>query len=367
MSNSLKALYEQGQSAWIDYLSRALIRDGDLASLIDDGIVGVTSNPTIFQGAIASSEAYDEQLREVLATETDPKEIFIKLACYDIREACDLLDPVYARDAKFRDGWVSLEVDPNLANDTEATTQEARRLHDLVQRRNLFIKIPGTEAGLTAIEETIAAGIPVNVTLLFSLERHRASAEAYVRGLRRLRDSGGDLSKVASVASFFVSRVDTEADKRLQEIGGHDELLGTLAIANAKLAYQSYLEIFSGPDWDELKAAGASAQRCLWASTSTKNPAYRDVLYVEELIGPDTVNTMPRETIEAVLDHAKIECTIDRDVDQARETLERFAQAGIDYDDVVAVLEREGVEKFSESFRKLFEGVEAKRDQLVAA
>ena len=269
--------------------------------------------------------------------------------------------------SRARDGWVSLEVDPNLAHDAEATAREARRLHEMVQRRNLFVKIPGTQEGLQAIEDTIAAGIPVNVTLLFSLERHRAAAEAYLRGLRRLRDSGGNLEEVASVASFFVSRVDTEADKRLQELGGHDELLGTLAIANAKLAYQAYLEIFSGPDWDELAAAGASAQRCLWASTSTKNPAYRDVRYVEELIGPDTVNTMPRETIEAVLDHGRIERTLDRDVDRAHETMQRFADAGVDYEDVVAVLEREGVEKFADSFQKLFDEVEAKREQLVAA
>src|SRR6202046_5311138 len=336
MSNSLKALLEHGQSPWIDYLSRSLVQDGDLAALIDDGIVGVTSNPTIFQSAIGSGHAYDAQLRDVLATESDPKEIFLALARDDIRAACDVLAPVFDRGESTRDGWVSLEVDPNLAHDTEATAREARRLHEMVQRRNLFVKIPGTQEGLQAIEDTIAAGIPVNVTLLFSLERHREAAEAYLRGLRRLRDSGGNLEEVASVASFFVSRVDTEADKRLQELGGHDELLGTLAIANAKLAYQSYLEIFSGPAWDELAAAGASAQRCLWASTSTKNPAYRDVLYVEELIGPDTVNTMPRETIEAVLDHGRIERTLDRDVDQAHDTMNRFAEAGIEYDDVVA-------------------------------
>ncbi len=367
MSNSLNALSEHGQSAWIDYLSRALVRDGDLAGLVDDGIVGVTSNPTIFQSAIASGDAYDEQLREVLASETDAKEVFLALARDDIRAACDVLEPVFDRGDATRDGWVSLEVDPNLAHDAGATVTEAHRLHEMVARRNLFIKIPGTEAGLKAIEETIAAGIPVNVTLLFSLERHRGAAEAYLRGLRRLRDGGGDLSNVASVASFFVSRVDTEADRRLQEIGGHDELLGTLAIANAKLAYQSYLEIFSGPDWDELKASGASAQRCLWASTSTKNPAYRDVMYVEQLIGPETVNTMPRETIEAFMDHGRVQRTLDRDVDRARETVDRFAEAGIDYDDVVAVLEREGVEKFSDSFKKLFDEIDAKREQLVAA
>jgi transaldolase len=207
----------------------------------------------------------------------------------------------------------------------------------------------------------------VNVTLLFSLERHREAAEAYLKGLRRLRESGGDLSTVASVASFFVSRVDTEADRRLDEIGGHDELKGKLAIANAKLAYQTYKELFSGSDWEELESVGASPQRCLWASTSTKNPEYRDVLYVEELIGPNTVDTMPRETIEAFQDHGRVENTLERDVDEARAVLERFAEAGIDYDHVVGTLEREGVEKFDKSFRDLLDGVASKRDELVAA
>ena len=367
MTTPLKALAEHGQSPWIDYLSRPFVREGDLAGLIDDGIVGVTSNPTIFQGAIAHSDAYDDQLREVLATESDPKQVFFALARDDIRGACDLLAPVFDRGDETRDGWVSLEVDPNLAHDAAGTAAEAGRLHAMVERHNLFVKIPGTLEGLEAIEETIAAGVAVNVTLLFSLDRHRAAAEAYVRGLRRLHDAGGDLSKVASVASFFVSRVDTEADKRLDQLGGHDDLKGTLAIANAKLAYQTYLELFSGADWEELKASGASAQRCLWASTSTKNPAYRDVLYVEELVGPETVNTMPRETVEAVQDHGRIERTLDRDVDDARRTLERFAEAGVDYDDVVAVLEREGVEKFDASFKELLDGVASKRDQLVAA
>jgi transaldolase len=366
MTTPLQALSEHGQSPWIDYLSRSFVRD-DFQALIDEGLVGVTSNPTIFQGAIAEGDAYDDQLREVLATESDPKEVFLALAREDIRAACDLLAPVFDRGDETRDGWVSLEVDPNLAHDADGTSAEARRLHAMVQRPNLFVKIPGTEEGLTAIEETIAAGIPVNVTLLFSLERHRAAAEAYLRGLRRLQADGGDLHDVASVASFFVSRVDTEADRRLEKIGGHEELLGKLAIANAKLAYQSYKEIFAGAEWDELKAAGASPQRCLWASTSTKNPAYRDVVYVEELIGSETVNTMPRETIEAVQDHARIGDTLEQGVEEARRTLDAFAEAGIDYDDVVAVLEREGVQKFADSFKELIDGVAAKREQLVAA
>jgi transaldolase len=366
MPTTLQALAEHGQSPWIDFLSRQFVQE-DMAALVEQGIAGVTSNPTIFQKAIGDGDAYDEQLREVLANESEPKEVFLALARDDIRAACDLLTPVFDRGDSTRDGWVSLEVDPNLAYDAEGTATEARRLHELVERRNLFVKIPGTEPGLKAIEETIAAGIPVNVTLLFSLERHRKAAEAYLRGLRRLRESGGDLSTVASVASFFVSRVDTEADKRLNEIGGHDELLGKLAIANAKLAYQNYKEIFSGSEWEELESVGASPQRCLWASTSTKNPDYRDVVYVEELIGPRTVNTMPRETIEAFMDHGHVEDTLERDVDGARRVMEQIAEAGVDYDDVVAVLEREGVDKFADSFKELMDEVAAKRDQLVAA
>jgi transaldolase len=367
MTTPLQALGEHGTSPWIDYISRPFVRDGDLEGLIRDGIVGITSNPTILQKAIADGDAYDDQLREVLKTESDPKEVFLALAKLDIQGACDLLHEVFDRGDSTRDGWVSLEVSPDLAHDSAATAKEAKRLHAMVDRPNLFVKIPGTEAGLQAIEDTIAAGIPVNVTLLFSLERHRAAAEAYLRGLRRLREAGGDLSTVASVASFFVSRVDTEADRRLDELGGHDELKGKLAIANAKLAYQSYKELFSGSDWEELEAVGGSPQRCLWASTSTKNPDYRDVLYVEELIGPNTVNTMPRETIEDFQDHGKAEATLERDVDGARRTLEAFAEAGIAYDDVVDVLEREGVQKFSDSFKELLDGVAAKRDQLVPA
>jgi transaldolase len=362
----LQQLSEVGQSVWIDYLSRPFVEEGELAGLVRDGVVGVTSNPTIFQAAIAEGDAYDEQIKAVAAHESEPKEIFLALAREDIRDACDVLRPVWDA-GNGKDGWVSLEVDPNLAGDTQATIAEAKRLHALVDKPNLFIKIPATPEGLPAIEETIAAGIPVNVTLIFSLERHRAVAEAYIRGLRRLVDGGGDASTVASVASFFVSRVDTEADRRLDETGGHDELKGTLAIANAKLAYVTYEELFSGPEWDELAKAGATAQRCLWASTSTKNPDYRDVLYVEELIGPDTVNTMPRETVEAFQDHGEVEPTLARDVDGARGVLAAFQEAGIDYDDVVATLEREGVEKFAKSFRELFANIEAKRDQLVAA
>ncbi len=355
-----------GQSPWVDHLSRTFVGEGELGELVDLGVVGVTSNPTIFAAAISEGDAYDDQLRELLSDTDDDKEIFLQLARDDVRAACDVLAPVFDRGDSTRDGWVSLEVDPNLAYDTAKTSAEAKRLHGLVERQNLFVKIPGTEPGLKAIEETIAAEIPVNVTLLFSLERHRAAAQAYLRGLRRLRDNGGDLRKVASVASFFVSRVDTEADKRLDEIGGHDDLKGKLAIANAKLAYQSYKEIFQGPEWDELVGAGGSPQRCLWASTSTKNPAYRDVIYVEELIGPETVNTMPEQTIRDFEDHGRAQSTLDSGVDEARRTLERFAEAGVDYEDVVKVLEDEGVQKFADSFKELLASVAEKRHALVA-
>jgi transaldolase len=366
-STPLQQLNEYGQSVWVDYLSRTFIEDGELAGLIADGVHGVTSNPTIFQGAIAEGDAYDEQLKEVLEHESEPKEIFLALAVRDIQAACDELKSVHD-DGSGRDGWVSLEVDPNLAHDTDGTIAEAKRLSELVDRENLLVKIPATKEGLPAIEETIAAGIPVNVTLIFSLERHREVAEAYIRGLRRFVEGGGDPSGIASVASFFVSRVDTEADKRLDELGGHDELKGKLAIANAKLAYQTYKEVFSGADWEALADKGATAQRCLWASTSTKNDDYRDTIYVEELVGPETVNTMPRELIEAVQDHGEIrENTLEEDVEGARKLLEDLKAAGIDYDDVVAVLEKEGVEKFAKSFQDLFSDVEDKRDRLVAA
>jgi transaldolase len=362
----IKELAAHGQSVWIDYLSRPFVLDGDLAGLVGDGVVGVTSNPTIFQGAIAEGDAYDDQIREIAASgETEPKEIFIALATQDIQGACDILRPVF--DSTDRgDGYVSLEVDPNLAHDTAATHEEAKRLWSLVDRENCFIKIPATPEGLKAIEETIAAGINVNVTLIFSLERHKAVAESYIRGLQRLAEGGGDPSKVHSVASFFVSRVDTEADKRLDKLG-NTELQGKLAIANAKLAYAQYEEVFSGGDWEALEAKGATKQRCLWASTSTKNPEYRDVIYVEELIGPDTVNTMPRATVDAFNDHGKVADTLAQDVDGAWKLLDDLKAAGVDYDDVVDTLEREGVQKFADSFKELFSNIESKRDQLVAA
>jgi transaldolase len=365
-TSRLHRLSELGQSVWIDFLSRDMLRSGELQQMHEeDAVVGVTSNPTIFQKAVSAGDAYDKQLRRELDQETDPKELFLRLAVKDVQDACDVLRPVWDQGSG-RDGYVSLEVDPTLAYETEATIEEATRLHEWVDRPNLFVKIPATEAGLPAIEEMIARGRSINVTLIFSLERYAEVAEAYVRGLERLVEAGGDPTKVASVASFFVSRVDTEADRRLEELEAPAELAGKLAVANAKLAYQRYKEIFAGGRWDALAERGASPQRCLWASTSTKNPAYRDVLYVEELIGPETVNTMPEETISAFQDHGEVALTLEEGIDEAQALFGRLAEAGIDYDDVTATLEREGVEKFSDSFAELLEGIRAKSGELVA-
>src|SRR5205823_8144990 len=291
--SNLHKLSALGQSVWIDYRPRALLQTGELARMMkDDAVVGITSNPTIFQKAISAGNRYDAQLKEILGTgETDPKEIFLQLSSHDIADACDLLRKVWDEGGGL-DGYVSWEVDPTLAYDRDTTIAEAKRLHEWIERPNLYVKIPATEPGIGAIEEMIASGRNINVTLIFSLERHKEVMEAYIRGLERLVENGGDPATVHSVASFFVSRVDTETDKRLEAIGGDAlELRGKLGIANAKLAYQNYMETFSGPRWDALAQRGATKQRCLWASTSTKNPEYRDVLYVEELIGPATVNT----------------------------------------------------------------------------
>jgi transaldolase len=363
----LHELSELGQSVWIDFLSLQMLQNGELARMIEeDAVVGVTSNPTIFQKAISEGSVYDEQLREAYAEEDDPKEVFVRLAVQNVQAACDLLRPVWDG-GHGQDGYVSIEVDPNLAYDTDGTIAQAQRLHDLVDRPNCFVKIPATKDGLPAIEEMTARGHNINVTLIFALQRYAEVVEAHHRGLERLVESGRDPSGVAAVASFFVSRVDTEADKRLDELGAPEELKGKLAVANAKLAYQRYKELFSGERWEALAAKGASTQRCLWASTSTKNPAYRDVLYVEELIGPETVNTMPEETIEAFQDHGEVALTLERDVDEAKRVFERIAEAGVDYDDVVVTLEREGVTKFADSFAELLDGIEAKRGELVSA
>jgi transaldolase len=365
-SNRLRELAARGVSVWADTLSREMLETRELTRLArEDEVVGVTSNPTIFDKALSTEGWYDDRLRHVLESETDPKEIFIALAVEDIQDACDVLRPAWDRTDGI-DGRVSIEVDPGLAYEREATLDEAARLHELVDRPNVYVKIPATAPGVGAIEDSIAAGRSINVTLIFSLARHAEVAEAFVRGLERFAAAGGDVHSVTSVASFFVSRVDTEADRRLEELG-RDDLQGKLAVANAKLAYQQYLEIFSGERWQALADVGARPQRCLWASTSTKNPAYRDVLYVEELIGPDTVNTMPLETIAAFKDHGEVRGdTLLEGVDDAKRLLEELAEAGVDYEDVVQTLEVEGVEKFSDSFRSLLDGIDTKRRALVA-
>jgi transaldolase len=363
----LHQLSTLGQSVWIDFLSRDLLHQGELARMMEeDAVCGVTSNPTIFQKAISQGDAYDEQLRELVAHEEDAKEIFIALAGRDVGEACDLMHKVWDGGKGLR-GYVSMEVDPTLAYDSGGTLAQAQRFHALVDKPNLYVKIPATEPGLSPIEEVIAAGKSINVTLIFSLERHREVMEAYIRGIERLVEAGGDPRPVSSVASFFVSRVDTEADKRLDSIGGHDELKGRLAVANARLAYQNWQEVFAGERWAALEAKGASKQWCLWASTSTKNPAYRDVLYVEELIGPETINTMPEETIKAFQGHGEVALTLEQGVDEARRLFEELEAAGVDVDDVTRVLEEEGVQKFADSFDELLEGIRAKRGELVSA
>ncbi len=364
----LDKLSAQGQSVWIDYLSRDMLERGELKRMMgEDAVVGVTSNPTIFQKAISQGNAYDEQLKELLAEETDPKEIFLNLSARDVAAALDLLTPVHEKNGQ--DGFVSWEVDPTLAYDTEGTFAEAMRLHSWIARPNLYVKIPATKPGLAAIEDCVAHGKNINVTLIFSLERHRETMEAYLRGLERLVAGGGDPSTVYSVASFFVSRVDTEADKRLDAIGtkGALALRGKLAVANARIAYENYEATFSGPRWEYLKGKGANPQRCLWASTSTKNPEYRDVLYVEDLIGPETVNTMPEETIAAFQDHGEVDGdTVKKGLKKAHALLDELGAAGVDYDDVTKTLELEGVQKFADSFAELLDGVSAKREAVTA-
>ena len=357
----------RGQSIWFDTLSRELVQSGELKRMMEaDAVTGVTSNPSIFQKALSQGDLYDEQMRKVLAETDDPVDVFFALALDDIRAACDVLKPAYDK-ADGGDGYVSMEVLPGIAYDTVGSFEQARWIATEVDRPNLMVKIPATMPGVPAIEDSIAHGTSINITLIFSLDRYKAVVEAYLRGLERLVAGGGDPSTIASVASFFVSRVDTEADKRLEAVGA-EKLEGKLAIANAKLAYEHFQQAFSGDRWEYLASKGATVQRPLWASTSTKNPAYRDVLYVEELIGPDTINTMPLETIEAFQDHGEVRGdTILEGLDEAHALFGHLAEAGVDYDDVVAVVEAEGVDKFGEAFDAIAQGIRAKRSTLAAA
>jgi transaldolase len=361
--NRITALREQfGQSVWIDFISRDALASGELARLVEDGVVGLTSNPTIFEKAISSGKSYDADIAALARGEKPVKEAYEALAMADITAAADLLRPVYDHSDGL-DGYVSLEVSPHLAHDTAGTIAEAKRLFAAVSRPNLMIKVPGTPEGVPAIAELIGSGININVTLLFALDAYEAAAVAYLDGLDAWTAKGGDPHRVASVASFFVSRVDTAVDKQLSGHPRESELRGRAAVANAKLAYARFGQIFTGPRWQTLAANGARVQRPLWASTSTKNPNYRDTIYVDDLIGPHTVNTMPPQTLEAFRDHGRLAETVSASLDEAEEVLAALATAGIDMKQVTQELLRAGVASFSASFDQLLEGL---RDKMAA-
>jgi transaldolase len=355
-NRNLAELSAAGVAVWLDDLSRDRIRTGNLQKLVDEySVVGVTTNPTIFAAAISGSESYDDQLHALAIRSVSVEEALRTITASDVRDACDLLRPVHERQPG--DGRVSFEVAPGLAHETDATAAEAGHLWWLVDRPNLYIKIPATEAGLPAITSTIANGISVNVTLIFSLERYRAVMEAYLAGLEKRVAAGGSLEGIASVASFFVSRVDTEIDKRLDKSGADPSLKGKAGIANAQLAYQAYEEVFSSGRWRALEAKGAVPQRPLWASTGVKNPEYSDTMYISELIAPGTVNTMPEKTMMAYADHGSPGTPVQKAYDDAAAVLKAISDAGIDLDDVFRVLEVEGVQKFVDSWDELTESV----------
>jgi transaldolase len=356
---------EQQQSPWLDNLRRDLIRGGGLATWVERGIRGVTSNPSIFQKAIEGAEAYDEQFASLMGEGRSVDDAYWELVTTDITEALAVLAPVHAA-SNGLDGYVSVEVSPALARDTEGTIAAARALHQRIAEPNLYVKIPGTAEGVPAIEAMIAEGHSINVTLLFSVPRYDEVIEAYLSGLETFVAGGGDPSTVSSVASFFVSRVDSEVDKRLEAIGGDaaGALAGKAAIANAKQAYALFRERFSGPRWEALAAAGAAVQRPLWASTSTKNAAYSDTRYVDSLIGPDTVNTIPDATLDDFEDHGTVARTVDVGLDEARADLAALADVGVDLDDVAQLLEDEGVAAFSKSFDELLSSLTTKAHDL---
>jgi transaldolase len=360
--------HEFGQSPWLDNLKRGYITSGQLNRLVDKGIRGLTSNPTIFQKAIQGSPDYDEQFRKLAKDNGPVIDDYWALVLADIHGALDSFAELY-HDSHGADGYVSVEVDPSLAHDGAGTESAARALHEQIHRPNLMVKIPGTEEGLPAIQAMIGEGRNINVTLIFSLDRYQRVMEAYISGLESYATKpGADLSRVASVASFFISRVDTEIDHRLDAIGSPEalELRGKGAVAQGKLAYQMFERTFSGHRWEALAAKGAVVQRPLWASTSTKNPAYPDTLYVDELIGPDTVNTLPDATIDAFADHGNPARRIDADLDQANAAWQGLTSAGVDLDDVAAKLEREGVASFQKSFDELLGALETKATELRA-
>ncbi|MBC6450053.1 transaldolase [Actinokineospora xionganensis] len=374
MTENLKALSDAGVSIWLDDLSRERLTSGNLAEMIrDQHVVGVTTNPTIFAGALSDGEAYDSQVRELAARDASLDAAVRELTTTDVRNACDLFRSHYSASDGV-DGRVSIEVDPRLAADTEATVAEAADLWKTVDRPNLLVKIPATIEGIPAITRTLAEGISVNVTLIFSVERYRAVMEAYLSGLEQAKENGHELKTIESVASFFVSRVDSEIDKRLEKIiddeagSSRGEAAGALrgkaAVANARLAYAAFQEVFSGERWEALAADGARPQRPLWASTGVKNPEYRDTMYVDDLVVADTVNTMPEKTLRAVADHGKISGdTVTGTAEQAQEVFDKLVEVGIDLDDVFLVLETEGVDKFEKSWTELLETVQGQLDK----
>jgi transaldolase len=365
--NRLEALFaDHGQSPWLDNLKRGYLTSGELAALRDRGVRGLTSNPSIFQKAIEGSSEYDDQFGEISGDDGPIIDDYWSLVIRDIEGACDVFAPLH-ESADRTDGFVSVEVDPGLAHDGPATESAARGLHERIARPNLMVKIPGTAEGLAPIEAMIAEGRNINVTLIFSLDRYAEVIEAYLRGLERLaEDEAAELADVASVASFFISRVDTEVDRRLEAIGTAEALAlrGKAAVTQGKLAYRLFSDAFAGPRWDALAARGAHVQRPLWASTSTKNPDYPDTLYVDELIGPHTVNTMPDSTMEAFADHGSVERRVDADMDEADRVWAALAEVGVDMDDVAAKLEREGVNSFQKAFDELLASLETKAAEL---
>ena len=366
MERLIRLCEDFGQSPWLDNLQRGYLTSGQLAELRDGGIRGLTSNPTIFHKAISGSADYDEQFRSIAGDDGPVVDDYWTLVTADIEGACDVLDPVY-QSSDGSDGFVSVEVAPGLANDSAGTEAAARQLHERIGRRNLMVKIPATAAGIAPVRQMIGEGRNINITLIFSLERYQTVMDAYLDGLEAYaRSADVDLSRVASVASFFISRVDTEVDRRLEAIGTPAALAlrGKAAIAQAKLAYQQFRATFSGPRWQALAEQGARVQRPLWASTSTKNPEYPDTMYVDELIGPDTVDTLPDATIEAFADHGTLARRVDADVDAAQEVWTRLAEVGVDMADVAERLEREGVSSFQKSFDELLTALEAKSAEL---